>query len=205
MKHSTPNVLWLGQYSTFTLLPSLDLHPSHLPRLDPQGHWQHLLALSPEPAIVHRHWSHDILHQLQLEPSISPCLPNPPLQLALLDRHTLEQLCAWLGLQLCQQRIKQFIQAQDIQRLLNGAHAQYVQQARLEHSDLAYLPAQTWDAEKVEDFYQPLGRAALLHACHDGGAGLIERLRLKLPHTEPWAGLPDPALIRATCLAHIES
>src|SRR5690625_3684615 len=77
------------------LLPSRILHTSRLQQYDPDSHCRALLEPSPDPAVVHRHWSADILEPLGIDDSVVPRPRHNALPVALLPVKKFETLATW--------------------------------------------------------------------------------------------------------------
>lgn len=191
---------WVARLAEFNLLPSRTLHHSRHARFDPDGGWRTLLAHASDTASVHRHWSGDILAALKLDNRFTSATANPTLYIAIQPPDQLENLGAWLGIQLCQARLRTIIVREDLHQLLDVTHAQYMQHARRTPALIHYAPACQWSVADVTNHYLELGHAALLQACGASDDALCSRLRLKLPEVSEWPRLPASDMLLHACL-----
>lgn len=197
-------IQWLKSFLIFNQQPSLSLHPDYLPVYDKTGMWVKLLGRTKNKAFVHRHWSDQILNTIDIKSHITQADNSALLQIALHPPAILQQLIAWLGLQLCSHQIRNFIHKQQLGKLLEPPHYEFVKMAQVNQSAVIYQPANKWCSATIAEHYINLGYSALLHACQsvDPASGAL--LALKLPKLKKLSDLPDAENTFQMCLMFLQ-
>lgn len=185
----------------FNLLPSRTLHPSRQEEYAPVNL---VIAQQATPSINmawHRHWSHDILHRLDLLERPVQNVSAPELPLALLPFATLELCARCIGLVLCAPRLLCTIEGEDVRSLLSVLGDEQLDFARRTapslHSGLS--DSRLWSLEQTVRAIDELGYSTLFVGLANAPVELTLRVELKLP--DRIRAFPDSPLKTADALA----